>query len=150
MYNYFPTTGISSWSGNCVEGGFTAFSAQTSLVVFKSTTCSTDLCNNLEDLKYLENATLCSDGFYSDSVFTSSSSTITTTQSNQLTSNVNTSFQCYSSQYSSTTNSFIAKICNGTNNYCVQYVNIFFNLNFAFFLFILNLKNNVLIIYAFE
>ena len=103
------------------------YSAQTSLVDFKLTSCSTDLCNNFDLLKNLSNATLCSDGFYSSST-PLSTTVITTTKSNQLSSNADTSFKCYSSQYSSNTNSFITKTCTGTNNYCVQYVNIFYSL----------------------
>ena len=100
------------WSGSCNQGGFDAHEARTSSYIRKQTTCSTDLCNNLEDLKYLEYAPLCSDGFYNY-----------THDMSNTNNNIN-DFKCYSSQYSLTSSNFVEMSCTGTNNYCIQYVNI--------------------------
>lgn len=76
----------------------------------RQTTCSSDLCNNLDSLKYIQNATLCYDGFY-------------TAKNTQPT----TSFKCNLFEYYYAPNGSLVynsyeKQCNGTQNFCLQFV----------------------------
>jgi hypothetical protein len=73
----------------------------------KQTTCTTDLCNTLENLKYLENATLCYNGFYSSNTF----------KCNVL--------EYYYDRNGSLVYNSYPKSCIGSNNFCLQYVNFY-------------------------
>lgn len=70
---------VRTWNGYCGEAGFSGISGMSNSIFTKQVSCSSDLCNSLEKLKYLENATLCSDGFYSN---TTVNSIIPTTPAN--------------------------------------------------------------------
>lgn len=61
IYQYI--NGAKYWSGYC-SNSFEAAHVSFQDEIIKAAYCQTDLCNSVENMRNLENMTLCEDGFY--------------------------------------------------------------------------------------